>query len=90
MIHLDTPIYSSTTIPPPSRKDDSNVRSLCSIKCNKGINVNELPKHTSPLGQAFSKFEFRIKMDCEDGTVGFAIYYKGSKVGEQNVEVQFS
>ncbi|KAH7256673.1 hypothetical protein BKA59DRAFT_490663 [Fusarium tricinctum] len=90
MIHVDTRIYSSTTIPPPSRKDDSNVRSLCSIECNRGINVNELPKYTSPLGQAFSKFEFRIKMDCEDGTVGFAIYYKGSKVGEQNVEVQFS
>lgn len=90
MIDVDTPIYSSTTFPPPSRKDDSNIRSLCSIKWNEGINANKLPKFTNPLGQVFSKFEWTVKMDCEDGTVNFTVHHNGSKVGEQNVEVQFS
>ncbi|SPJ83949.1 related to hsp70 protein [Fusarium torulosum] len=87
---VDDPIYSSTAFPPPLRKDDSNVRRLCSVKWNKKINVDKLPKYTNPSGQIFSRLQYSFKMDCEDGTVNFTVHHNGSKVGEQNVEVQFS
>ncbi|KAG5663800.1 hypothetical protein KAF25_006385 [Fusarium avenaceum] len=83
-------IYSLTAFPPPLRKDDSNIRSLYSIKWNEGISVKNLPKYTNPVGQVFSRLDFIVKMDCEDGTVNFSVHHNGSKVGEQNVEVQFS
>jgi hypothetical protein len=83
-------IYCSTTFPPPSRDDGSNVRSLCRIKWNKVISPETLPRYTNPLGQVFPMLRYNIKMDCEDGTVNFTVHHNGSKVGEQNVEVQFS
>ncbi|KAJ4271772.1 hypothetical protein NW762_000478 [Fusarium torreyae] len=84
-------IYCSTTFPPPSRYDDSNtVRMLCEIKWERRILTQTLPKYTNSLGKSFPKLEHRIEMDCEDGIVNFGVRYKGSRVGEQDVEVQFN
>ncbi|KAM0209640.1 hypothetical protein ACHAQI_006381 [Fusarium lateritium] len=91
-IDVEETIYYSTTFPPPSRHDSSssNVRPLCDIKWNKGISVEKLSKYINPVGQIFSQLYHAIEMDCEDGIVNFTVHHDGSKVGEQNVEIQFS
>ncbi|KAI1065452.1 hypothetical protein LB507_000129 [Fusarium sp. FIESC RH6] len=84
-------IHYSTDFPPPSRLDGSdNVQALCKIVGNNTIHADTLPEYTNHLGKSFPKFEYRIKMDCEDGTVNFALYYKGERIGDHDVEVQFN
>ncbi|KAL4730235.1 hypothetical protein ACLX1H_002268 [Fusarium chlamydosporum] len=91
VVHESVQIYCSTVFPPPRRRDGTNnVRSLCHISWNKRIDTNALPKLTNDVGAKFPKLDYRIKMDCEDGTVNFAVYFKGQKVGGQEVEVQFN
>ncbi|KAH7269671.1 uncharacterized protein BKA55DRAFT_549285 [Fusarium redolens] len=82
-------IYCTTTFPPPARapKGSANVRELCTVTWNKIINTNKLPKWTNRKRQTFSQLDYRIQMDCEDGTVNFKIIHKGARVGEQNFEV---
>ncbi|KAF5001283.1 hypothetical protein FGRMN_1128 [Fusarium graminum] len=87
---VDATIQCSTVFPPPSRYDSSSVRSLCNIKWSKRVNAKKLPRYQNPLGAVFSRLDFRVKMDCEDGTVDFTIFHNGSRVGSHNVDVQFN
>ncbi|KAF5531842.1 Hsp70 chaperone protein [Fusarium napiforme] len=82
-------IYCTTTFPPPARapKGLVSVQELCTVTWNKTINARKLPKWTNRQGQTFSKLNYRIQMECEDGTVNFKIIHKGARVGEQNFEV---
>ncbi|RGP68404.1 hypothetical protein FSPOR_5283 [Fusarium sporotrichioides] len=49
-----------------------------------------LPKVTNNSQESFEKLSHRVKMDCEDGIVNFAVYFEGQKVGGQEVDVQFN
>ncbi|KAF4449449.1 hypothetical protein F53441_7311 [Fusarium austroafricanum] len=89
-VSITETIYCSATLPPPARFDPNTVQRLCEIRWNKTINANNLPKYTNPSQLTFPKLIYRIRMNCEDETVGFVIHHDGSRVGEQNVEVQFN
>lgn len=60
------------------------------MKWDKIVDVDTLLKWTNPVGVAYPRLDYHIKMDCEDGTVNFSLHYQGSKVGEEEVEVQFN
>ncbi|RYC84381.1 hypothetical protein BFJ63_vAg12749 [Fusarium oxysporum f. sp. narcissi] len=84
-------IYCSTSRAPPVRYGDSDdIHHLCAMKWDKIVDVDTLPKWTNPVGVAYPRLDYHIKMDCEDGTVNFSLHYQGSKVGEEEVEVQFN
>ncbi|KAF5575134.1 hypothetical protein FPANT_11463 [Fusarium pseudoanthophilum] len=90
-IEVSDMVYCSATVPPPARDNDSgNIHQLCTIKWDKIVDVPTLPKWTNPIGIAYPQLHYHIKMDCEDGTVNFSVHYQGSKVGEEEVEVQFN
>ncbi|RGP77335.1 hypothetical protein FLONG3_4570 [Fusarium longipes] len=90
-VNLTSEIYYSTTFPPPGRDDNTGkVRSLCTISWNKEVDAKSLPRFTNNNGKSFPKLDYRIKMDCEDGVVNFAVYFKGQKVGGREVHVQFN
>ncbi|KAF9769155.1 hypothetical protein IL306_013482 [Fusarium sp. DS 682] len=88
-VQIENTIYVSSTFPPPARAPEGStkVQDLCDISWNRTINANKLPKWTNILGQVFRKLDYRVQMDCEDGTVNFKIIHKGAKVGQQNFEV---
>ncbi|KAF5653827.1 Hsp70 chaperone protein [Fusarium sp. NRRL 25303] len=84
-------IYFSTSRAPPKRYGDSDdIHHLCTMKWDKIVDVHTLPKWTNPVAVAYPRLDYHIKMDCEDGTVNFSVHYQGSKVGEEEVEVQFN
>ncbi|KAK2937323.1 hypothetical protein FoTM2_000541 [Fusarium oxysporum f. sp. vasinfectum] len=84
-------IYCSISRAPPVRYGDSDdIHHLCAMKWDKIVDVDTLPKWTNPVGVAYPRLDYHIKMDCEDGTVNFSFHYQGSKVGEEEVEVQFN
>uniref|UniRef100_A0A0D2XA94 Heat shock 70 kDa protein 12B n=1 Tax=Fusarium oxysporum (strain Fo5176) TaxID=660025 RepID=A0A0D2XA94_FUSOF len=84
-------IYCSTSRAPPVRYGDSDdIHHLCAMKWDKIVDVDTLLKWTNPVGVAYPRLDYHIKMDCEDGTVNFSLHYQGSKVGEEEVEVQFN
>ena len=88
---MNEQIFCSTIFPPPRRYDGTNkVRSLCEISWNKKIATNTLPRFTNRNRENFAKLNYRIQMDCEDGTVNFVVCFKGQKVGGHEVEVQFT
>ncbi|KAJ4131118.1 hypothetical protein NW768_006660 [Fusarium equiseti] len=88
---IDEKILYTTDFPPPSRDSGSgSVKTLCEVKGNKTIYAYTLPTYVNDLGQSFRKFSFRVKMDCEDGTVNFAVYYKGERMCDHDVEIQFN
>ncbi|KAF5626264.1 Hsp70 chaperone protein [Fusarium tjaetaba] len=88
-VQTSNTIYCTATFPPPARapKGLASVQELCTVTWNKTINARKLPKWANRQGQTFSKLNYRIEMDCEDGTVNFKIIHKGARVGEQNFEV---
>jgi hypothetical protein len=91
VVEMSEDIYCTTTFPPPRRYDGTNkIRSLCNISWNKKIDTNSLPKFTNGDRESFPKLSYRIKMDCEDGIVNFAVYFKGQRVGGREVDVQFN
>ncbi|KAM0424774.1 hypothetical protein ACHAPT_010084 [Fusarium lateritium] len=81
-------IHCSSASPPPSRADNS-VRRLCQITWNRYISLESLPTYTNPIGKVYRELNFEVEMTCEDGTVDFAAYHKGERVGARNVEVDF-
>lgn len=54
------------------------------------MDTNTLPRFTNRNRETFPKLDYRIQMDCEDGTVNFAVYYKNKRMGAHDVEVQFN
>jgi len=83
-------IFCTTEFPPPPvYRALGSIRLLCTIDWNKQINTNTLPRFTNRNGESFPRLEQRVQMDCEDGTVNFALYYKNERVGNHDVEVQF-
>ncbi|SCV32359.1 related to hsp70 protein [Fusarium fujikuroi] len=88
-VQTSNTVYCTTTYPPPARAPNglASVRELCTVTWNKTIDVRKLPKWTNCQRQTLSKLNYRIQMDCEDGTVNFKIIHKGARVGEQNFEV---
>ncbi|QPC75339.1 hypothetical protein HYE68_006091 [Fusarium pseudograminearum] len=82
-------IYCSTTFPPPSRYDCNKVRSLCNISWNRNVYIKSLPKFTNDCGESFSELSYKIEMDCKDGIINFAVYFRGRKVAGREVDVQF-
>ncbi|GKT98514.1 chaperone protein [Fusarium langsethiae] len=90
-VEVSENIYCSTAFPPPRRYDGTNaIRSLCSISWNRKIDTKFLPKFTNDDRKSFRRLSYRIKMDCENGIVNFAIYFKGQKVGGREVDVEFN
>ncbi|KAF5589279.1 uncharacterized protein FSUBG_11191 [Fusarium subglutinans] len=84
-------IYCSASCAPPGRYGDSDdIHRFCTMKWDKIIDIDALPKWTNPIGAVYLRLDYVIKMDCEDGTVNFSVYCQGSKVGEEEVEVQFN
>ncbi|RSL67500.1 hypothetical protein CEP54_003231 [Fusarium duplospermum] len=81
-------ISCSASYPAPSRNDHT-VERLCTIKWNKHVSLGSLPIYTNSIGDDYHELNYTIEMTCEDGTVDFAVYYDGERVGAQNVEVEF-
>ncbi|KAF5693353.1 Hsp70 chaperone protein [Fusarium denticulatum] len=70
--------------------DSDGIHHLCTMKWDKIVDVHTLPKWTNPVTVAYPRLDYHIKMDCEEGTVDFSVHYQGSKVGEEEAEVQFN
>ena len=85
---MTTKIYFSSTLPPPSRLDHT-VQKLCNITWAQTIDIETLPTWTNPLGKVYRKLKYDIEMICDQGTVDFAIYFRGRHVGGRNVQVDF-
>ncbi|KAL6358276.1 hypothetical protein LRP88_08459 [Fusarium phalaenopsidis] len=81
-------INSSLASPAPSRRDYT-VERLCTIKWNKHVGLESLPTYTNAIGKVYHVLQYTVEMTCEDGTVDFAVYHDGKRVGAQNVEVEF-
>lgn len=81
-------LYFSAALPPPSRKDHT-VQKLCTITWAQTIDIEMLPTWTNPIGKVYSELEYDLEMTCEQGTVDFAIYFRGNRVGGRNVQVDF-
>ncbi|CVK82888.1 hypothetical protein FPRO04_00315 [Fusarium proliferatum] len=88
-VQISETIYCTTKFPPPARapKALASVQELCTVTWNKAIDARKLPKWTNSQRKTFSQLDYRIQMDCDDGTVNFKIIHKGAKVGEQSFEV---
>ncbi|KAI9171325.1 Heat shock 70 kDa protein 12A [Paramyrothecium foliicola] len=85
---LSQQLQICSAFPPPSRRDAS-VWQLCTITWNQVVDFEKLPLWTNKLGKVFRKLKYDIEMTCEDGTVDFAIYFQGKRVGGRNVHVDF-
>ncbi|TVY70460.1 Heat shock 70 kDa protein 12B [Fusarium oxysporum f. sp. cubense] len=81
-------IFSCPTSPPP-RARGPTVGKLCEIHWTREVKLETLPTWTNSVGEVYRELEFEIKMTCEDGTVDFAVYFEGQRVGAQNIEVKF-
>jgi hypothetical protein len=81
-------IYCSASYPAPSRNDHT-VERMCQLKWNRHVRLESLPKYTNPIGEVYHELKYTVEMACEDGTVDFAVYHDGVRVGAQNVEVDF-
>ncbi|KAI8684417.1 hypothetical protein NCS57_00107800 [Fusarium keratoplasticum] len=81
-------IHCSASYPVPSRNDHT-VERLCTIRWNKHVSLGSLPLYTNPIGNVYHELSYTVEMTCEDGTVDFAVYHDGQRVGAQNVEVEF-
>ncbi|KAL6919654.1 hypothetical protein FSHL1_003633 [Fusarium sambucinum] len=91
MAKISNEIFCSTTFPPPRRYDGTNrIRPLCNISWNQKVKTSSLPTFTNDNNQRFPKLCYRIKMECEDGIVNFAVYFNGQKVGGREVHIQFN
>ncbi|CZR34230.1 uncharacterized protein FPRO_01385 [Fusarium proliferatum ET1] len=88
-VQISETIYCTTKFPPPARapKALASVQELCTVTWNKAIDARKLPKWTNSQRKTFSQLDYRIQMDCDNGTVNFKIIHKGAKVGEQSFEV---
>ncbi|RTE70985.1 hypothetical protein BHE90_014613 [Fusarium euwallaceae] len=86
--HVKEEIFSSFASPAPTRMDYT-VERLCAIKWNKHVTLESLPTYTNPIGKVHHKLKYTVEMTCEDGTVDFAVYHDGKRVGAHNVEVEF-
>ncbi|KAF5617449.1 Hsp70 chaperone protein [Fusarium sp. NRRL 52700] len=81
-------IFSCLTSPPP-RARGPTVGKLCEIHWTREVKLETLPVWTNSVGKVYRELEFEIKMACEDGTVDFAVYFEGQRVGARNIEVKF-
>lgn len=81
-------IHSSLASPAPERRDYT-VERLCTVKWNKQVKLESLPTYTNPIGKVYHELRYTVEMTCEDGTIDFAVYHDGKRVGAQNVEVEF-
>ncbi|KAF4478595.1 hypothetical protein FAGAP_12288 [Fusarium agapanthi] len=81
-------IFSCLTSPPP-RARGPTAGKLCEIHWTREVKLETLPAWTNSVGKVYRELEFEIKMTCEDGTVDFAVYFDGQRVGAQNIEVKF-
>ncbi|KAF5701662.1 Hsp70 chaperone protein [Fusarium mundagurra] len=81
-------IFSCSTSPPP-RARGPTVGKLCEIHWTREVKLETLPTWTNSMGDVYRELEFEIKMTCEDGTVDFAVYFEGQRVGARNIEVKF-
>ncbi|KAH7197175.1 uncharacterized protein B0J16DRAFT_377627 [Fusarium flagelliforme] len=87
---VQSTIFCATGFPPPRvHRASGTIQQLCTIVWNRQINTNTLPRFTNRNGESFPRLEQRIQMECEDGTVNFAVYHKNERVGDHDVEVQF-
>lgn len=53
------------------------------------MGLESLPTYTNAIGKVYHVLQYTVEMTCEDGTVDFAVYHDGKRVGAQNVEVEF-
>lgn len=53
------------------------------------MSLASLPVYTNSIGNSYHELHYTVEMTCEDGTVDFAIYHDGQRVGAQNIEVDF-
>ncbi|KAH7170827.1 hypothetical protein EDB81DRAFT_909517 [Dactylonectria macrodidyma] len=85
---LETEIYYSQSVPPPSRMDD-NVHRLCTIKWNQKFQLDSLPTWTNNVGNVFHILSHEVVMTCDEGTVEFTINHAGKRIAGQNLRVEF-
>ncbi|KAH7005735.1 hypothetical protein EDB82DRAFT_521710 [Fusarium venenatum] len=78
MVKISNEIFCSTTFPSPRRYDGTNgIRSLCNISWDQKVKTSSLPTFTNDNNQCFPKLGYRIKMECDDRIVNFAVYFNG-------------
>ena len=75
--------------PTPSRRFDETVKSLCRIEWSKIPIFSSLPKWQNENGTLFRKLAYDITMTVVGSSLDFAIYYKGRRMGSQNVAIKF-
>jgi hypothetical protein len=85
---LSTDIYMSSPDSIPIRKNET-VQRLCTIKWTKNIPLRSLRKWKNPVGKTYRRLHHKIEMKCEDGIMGWTVWYKGKAVGSKDVEVQY-
>ena len=74
--------------PPPTRAGHS-VFQFCVINWETSIDFSRLPTYKNSLGTVYSQLDFDIEMTCSAGSVDFAVYHEGKRVGSKNVSVDF-
>ena len=85
---LSTDIYMSSADPIPTRKNET-VERLCTINWKKNVLLRSLPKWENPVGKILRRLDFEIMMKCNDGIMGWTVWYNGKEVGNQDVEVKY-
>ena len=62
---------------------------FCEIKWETSIDFARLPIYKNSLGRVYSELRFDLEMTCSAGSVDFAVYHEGKRVGSKNVSVEF-
>ena len=81
-------IYMSRTSPA-SARCDKTVTKFCEIVWEIRIDFINLPLLKNSLGKVYTKVEYDTEMTCSGGSVDFAVYHNGKRVGSKNVSVEF-
>ncbi|KAH8903396.1 actin-like ATPase domain-containing protein [Coniochaeta sp. PMI_546] len=86
---LSIPIYECDDDVAPSRKDAS-VRKLCDISITPGdVEYHKLEDCFGKNGRLLKRWFYDLEMLPSGAATEFAVYYKGKKIGSQNVAVEF-
>ncbi|KAG5663942.1 hypothetical protein KAF25_006527, partial [Fusarium avenaceum] len=81
-------IYHCSAFPPPKAMGPT-VEKLCEISWAQDVDLESLPTWTNPRGKVFRQLNYEIEMSCDDGIVGFSVYFEGNRVGSRHIEVNF-
>lgn len=87
--NLRVSIYECDDDVAPSRIDTS-VRKLCDISITPGdVEYYMLENYIGKNGRLLKRWSYELEMLPSGAATEFAVYYKGKKIGSQNIAVEF-